>query len=104
MDAFVELLIIYAETTEPVSQNFYQGLCEKAAERIEQLEAALKVIAKPKLKECVFTSKKAEDEYHKEQMQQWLDVHYSTENHRILILTYYQGATCIAEQALKGAD
>jgi len=85
-------------------QMAYIAEVRKLKKRIEELEAALKVIAKPKLKECVFTSKKAEDEYHKEQMQQWLDVHYSTENHRILILTYYQGATCIAEQALKGAD
>jgi len=85
-------------------QMAYIAEVRKLKKRIEELEAALKVIAKPKPKECVFTSDKAEDEYHKEQMQQWLDVHYSTENHRILILTYYQGATCIAEQALKGGD
>jgi len=41
MEALKILLKTYADTNEVVSQQFYQGLCEKAFARIEELEAEM---------------------------------------------------------------
>jgi len=38
MEALKTLLKTYADTNEVVTQKFYQGLCEKALERIKDLE------------------------------------------------------------------
>lgn len=38
IEALLKTLELYIETDELVSQNFYQGLCMKAKEEIEQLQ------------------------------------------------------------------
>jgi len=40
-DALIKILEIYSETNDLVSQQFYQGLCIKAIERIKELEAEI---------------------------------------------------------------
>ena len=47
MKALKILLKTYADTEEVVSQTFYQGLCEKALERIKELEERLKTWHSP---------------------------------------------------------
>ncbi len=42
--ALSEVLKIYTDTEEPISQEFYQGLCSQAIEQIKQLQAELAAV------------------------------------------------------------
>jgi len=64
-DALIKVLEIYAETNSPVTQQFYQGLCLKAIERIKELETAktIGIQACDLLKERIKELEKAVDEW-----------------------------------------
>ena len=76
---------------------------------VEQLKAdnaylreALEAIASPVIEGVAFTSDASRDNYHRQQMQIWIDKHYNSETTKIYVLSHKSGTDRIAEQALKG--